>query len=169
MPLQSVYENCLLSSSFQKKKKKSPRASGAVLLQPACYVYLQQHISLVLWSLFRHRICLCLTGPALLKWWRGAQSVWEGDLLFVWCVYGYCSYLLSAGSSWIEKSEETLIKSDRFSPCSNMCNWLTLSICRICVVECYIQFNNSCNSTNVSSLTGNLTPIPKKYGWGMQG
>lgn len=116
---------------------KSPGALWAALLQSACYVYLQQHISLVLWSLFLHMICLCLTGPALLKWWRGVQSVWEGDLLFVWCVYGFCSYLLSAGSSRTENCEENLIKSDKFSPCSNMCNRLTLGTCRICVVECY--------------------------------
>lgn len=31
------------------------------------------------------------------------QSVWEGDLLFVWCVYGYCFHLLSASSSRTEK------------------------------------------------------------------
>lgn len=65
-----------------------------------------------LWSLFLRRICLCATGPALLKWWRGVQSVWEGDVSFVWCVHCSCSSMLSAHSSQTVECEENLIKSD---------------------------------------------------------
>lgn len=109
--LQSVSENLSLYFLYNK----SPRALQAALLQSACYVYLHQHISLVLWSLFLHRIGLCQTQSALLKWWRGAESVWEGDLLFVWCVYGYCSYSLSASCSRTEKCSQDLIKRGKFS------------------------------------------------------
>lgn len=79
--------------------------------------------------------------PGLLTWWRRVQSVWESDLLFVWCgVHGYCFRLLSARSSWTQMCEENFKKSDKLTCVQLICllyaEWLTSVICCVVVPVC---------------------------------